>query len=256
MKIGFFQKSWLRWLVLVMAGLLILVLTKDLLEATLEGYSFYWYESLLFGSFWVLFIPLLLLNAWIAFYKEPRLYLVYTLLFTLLHLLLFASTVAILSSLFLENTFGIWDVLRGSGPENGAIALLVYGLGNFFIKIYQEHSSKKIEYSAEPSSIRVSKAGRHIVLPPKSILCVRSESPYIALITDEGTYLHTASLQSFLEKYALPQFIRIHKSSIVNTDYVKSYVSRGNGDYDVTLEDGSELRLSRNYAKEFLKKMG
>lgn len=256
MKTGLFQKSWLRWLLLILAGLLLLVLAKDLLEATLEGYTFYWYESLLFGSFWVLFIPLILLNFWIAYYKLPRLYLIYTLLFTLLHLLLFASAVTVLSSMFLVDTFGIWDVLRGSGPENGAIALLVYGLVNFFIKIYLDHSAKKVVYSPEPSSIRVSKAGRHIVLPPKSILCVRSESPYIALITHEGTYLHTASLQSFLKKHALPQFIRIHKSSIVNTDYVKSYVSRGNGDYDVTLEDGSELRLSRNYAREFLKRMG
>ncbi|WP_297766163.1 LytTR family DNA-binding domain-containing protein [uncultured Muriicola sp.] len=256
MKTGKFQKSWLRWSLLILAGLLLLVLAKDLLEATLEGYSFYWYESLLFGSFWVLFIPLLLLNGWIAYNKKPRLYLVYALLFTLLHLLLFASAVKVLSSVFLEDTFGIVDVLRGSGPENGVIALFVYGLGNFFFKIYREHRSKKVLYSAEHSSIRVSKAGRHIVLSPKSILCVRSESPYIALITHDGTYLHTASLQSFLEKHALPQFIRIHKSSIVNTDFVKSYLSRGNGDYDVTLEDGSELRLSRNYAKEFLKRMG
>ncbi|MDC6351052.1 LytTR family DNA-binding domain-containing protein [Zeaxanthinibacter sp. PT1] len=249
------NKPWFRRLFLLLVGLIMLVFTKDLLGATLEGYSFYWSESLLFGSFWLLFIPLLSLNGWVVYYKEPPLYVVYTFFFALLHILLFASAVAILSSLFLDHSFGMADVLRRNGPENGAIALVVYGLGNFFFKKYREKRSGTADSSPAISSIRVTKSGRHIVLPPSSVICVQSDSPYISISSTRGTYLHSSSLQSFMESYPLQQFVRIHKSCIVNTVFVESYVSRGNGDYDITLKDGTELRLSRNYAKEFFRRM-
>lgn len=49
----------------------------------------------------------------------------------------------------------------------------------------------------------------------------------------------------------LPEnFKRIHKSTIVNVDYISEFKSRGNGDYDVIMNDGSVLRLSRNYREE------
>jgi len=40
---------------------------------------------------------------------------------------------------------------------------------------------------------------------------------------------------------------RIHKSSIVNLSQVKELKPKQNGDYEVTLKNGRELRLSRNY---------
>ncbi|TDQ33135.1 LytR/AlgR family response regulator transcription factor [Zeaxanthinibacter enoshimensis] len=254
MAIDMQQNPWSRWLLVLVAGLVLLVFAKDSLEAALEGYAFYWSESLLFGSFWLLFIPLLSLNGWVAYYKEPRLYLVYALVFSLLHLLLFASIVTIFSNLFMDHPFGMGDVLRGSGPENGAIALLIYGLGNFFFRMFREQRAKASRLSSANNSIRVTKSGRHIVLSPSTVLYVCTDAPYISITTTQGTYLHSCSLQSFMDSYGGQQFVRIHKSSIVNTEYVKSYVSRGNGDYDVTLQDGTELRLSRNYAKEFFRK--
>jgi DNA-binding LytR/AlgR family response regulator len=59
------------------------------------------------------------------------------------------------------------------------------------------------------------------------------------------------SLENQLDK---KQFIRIHKSHIINLQKIISYQSRQNGDYDVTLSDGTVLRVSRNYAKDFKSK--
>ncbi|MBK7426438.1 MAG: LytTR family transcriptional regulator DNA-binding domain-containing protein [Saprospiraceae bacterium] len=53
----------------------------------------------------------------------------------------------------------------------------------------------------------------------------------------------------------ITQFVRIHKSSIINIEKVKSYTSRLNGDFDVLMENGIKLRLSRNYVKLFREKM-
>lgn len=51
----------------------------------------------------------------------------------------------------------------------------------------------------------------------------------------------------------MTKFIRIHKSNLVNIDFVESFVSRFNGDYDLTLSNNVTLRISRNYAADFKK---
>ena len=56
-------------------------------------------------------------------------------------------------------------------------------------------------------------------------------------------------LKHFEEILPLP-FLRIHKSHIINIDYIKSY-HKSMGGY-VTLEDGNEIEISPAYKAEFL----
>ena len=43
------------------------------------------------------------------------------------------------------------------------------------------------------------------------------------------------------------QFLRIHRSTIVNLDRVKELQPWFSGEYTVILRDGAQLRLSRGY---------
>ena len=45
-------------------------------------------------------------------------------------------------------------------------------------------------------------------------------------------------------------FCRIHRSAIVRLDRVRGLKLNESGEYDVLLEDGTKLRLSRRYKKE------
>jgi len=54
-------------------------------------------------------------------------------------------------------------------------------------------------------------------------------------------------LRSFEEALDPVQFLRIHRSTIVNLDRVRELRHWFGGDYQVLLRDGAELRLSRNY---------
>ena len=56
-------------------------------------------------------------------------------------------------------------------------------------------------------------------------------------------------LKHFAEMLPLP-FIRVHKSHIINIDYIKSY-HKGSGGY-VTFFDNSEVEISPNYKDAFL----
>ncbi len=88
------------------------------------------------------------------------------------------------------------------------------------------------------------------IIEQSEILYLYAEKPYIAIHTGSKTYLHSSTLKSIIH-HLDPAFLRIHKSIIVNTCAVVSYKSRQNGDYDLCMSDGTELRLSRNYAAAF-----
>ena len=51
-------------------------------------------------------------------------------------------------------------------------------------------------------------------------------------------------------------FCRIHRSTIVNLDQVRGLKLSEDGEYEVLVENGAQLRLSRRYRKELQARMG
>ncbi len=51
-------------------------------------------------------------------------------------------------------------------------------------------------------------------------------------------------------------FCRIHRSCIVNLDRVRALEIREDGEYDVLLHSGQQLRMSRRYRKPILERLG
>jgi two-component system LytT family response regulator len=76
---------------------------------------------------------------------------------------------------------------------------------------------------------------------------IAASGHYLELHTGNKTHLIREKL-SVIETKLDPQiFMRIHRSTIVNFDRIKSLHPMFNGDQLVILKDGRELNLSRNY---------
>jgi len=52
------------------------------------------------------------------------------------------------------------------------------------------------------------------------------------------------------------QFVRIHRSTIVNLDRVKEFRAMFKGDHDVILQGGARLKLSRNFKESLEQRLG
>lgn len=238
-------------LVLGLVGLTLLVIGKDLVHSAFAQSAYYLSESLLFGGFWLIFGPLLLLQyRWLRISGPSRKLLLPPLL-SLLHIALFALLVFIISGTLMQYTFTFFRVAIHALEENGIACLLIYGLAGLFFKRNPAQLKVAAPAVEGEARIKVSYQDRTFVLDCKDILYVRSEKPYIALVTQDRTYLHNASLKSFLEEKGMGHFIQVHKSSLVNTEQIISYTSRKNGDYDLTLANGHCVRASRSYNHNF-----
>lgn len=89
---------------------------------------------------------------------------------------------------------------------------------------------------------------RLINIPVDSIRFIEAADDYAELVTDQGRHLMSVRMRSLEERLDGEQFIRIHRSQIVNLTYVTEAVPYGNGRWEVTLQDGTTLTTSRSGA--------
>jgi two-component system, LytTR family, response regulator len=231
-----------------------ITLLQDFLHARFNQYTFYFSESVLFKSFWVLFFPLAWLQLALA-KKYRRMSPLLVILSTAVHFMLFALLVAVLSTVFLGHTFAVWQTIRFSFSEDLLTCLLVYSA----IAILSWYSNRQVLPVQDAAPVQNSPverivigAGRNnISIATSEIILISAANDYIAIQTASKKYLHTETLKSIQAKLDAHRFLRIHKSAIINLDNVVSYRSRLNGDYDILLSNQQETRLSRNYAPAF-----
>ncbi|HTN16807.1 MAG TPA: LytTR family DNA-binding domain-containing protein [Chitinophagaceae bacterium] len=71
------------------------------------------------------------------------------------------------------------------------------------------------------SSLEIRVDGRPVTLAPEDILFVQSMGNYVKIVCRQKTYITALTTKELEHRLPTPQFIRIHKSFIVNTAYIR-----------------------------------
>jgi two-component system LytT family response regulator len=98
--------------------------------------------------------------------------------------------------------------------------------------------------------------GRLVVLKVAEIDWIESSANYVALHVGKEKYLVRETMQSLEGRLDGAQFLRIHRSTIVNLDRVQEIEPYFHGDYIVRLQDGQRLTLSRTYRDRLQQHLG
>lgn len=180
------------------------------------------------------------------------------------HLFSYPALVFIISKIFYYHTFDYWQTFNFGLSAYFIKTVIVYGFSFLaFTLINKSIQLSKIENDVEAitdkqnfisSILIVDNNNKKLLLKVNDIFYFSTNSPYISIYISQKRYLHTETLKSLEKQLDNKQFVRIHKSHIVNIHKISSIESRQNGDYDITLSDNTILRLSRNYAKNFKSK--
>jgi two-component system, LytTR family, response regulator len=110
--------------------------------------------------------------------------------------------------------------------------------------------SEYVHESKEPAErLLVEHQGKLIGLDFSAILQVEASGDYSRIITfNQQQYLSTYGISKLEQKLPLKKFIRIHRSTIINTTAIKEVYKDGNGGYDVVLINNVTTKVSRTYA--------
>ena len=89
--------------------------------------------------------------------------------------------------------------------------------------------------------------GRILFLPVSSIRWIGAEENYVRICTEGESYLLREPIGRLEEKLDPQSFLRVHRSSIVNLQFVKEVRTESSGESVVILMNGQRLSMSRSY---------
>src|SRR5262245_27384543 len=104
--------------------------------------------------------------------------------------------------------------------------------------------------------LMIKNAGRVLFLRVEEIDWIEAAGVYVQVHTAGKTWLHRISLGELEAKLDSRQFLRIHRSTIVNLRRIRELRPHSHGDFLVALHDGTELKLSRSYRQKVEASLG
>lgn len=121
-----------------------------------------------------------------------------------------------------------------------------------------DESIEKLLQSIHASShyqerILIKQAGRIVIISCKEINLIQARDDYAEICTAKESYLIQQSLNHLEQRLNPDQFVRVHRSYIVNIDAIKDIVNWSAGRYKLFLKDGREISLSRTGYKKLLR---
>lgn len=262
-KLGIVDRNAIFVLIPLFLAFVVLTVAQDFLQSDLNNSAFYFSESLLFSSFWWIFAPLLFVQYIILrrrIIRRLTLHIALILLPIIVHLFAFPFLVWTISRIFYYHTFAFQQTFRYTLSEHLYLLVLFYSIPDlvfqFFVK--KEKSVKSVPETQSQSTqnkyinaVVVAEGYKKLSITVSDIFYFSANPPYINIHLENKKYLHDETLKSVSLKLNPDQFVRVHKSTILNIKKVVSYKSRLNGDYDLTMKNNTVLRLSRNYTTNF-----
>ncbi len=84
------------------------------------------------------------------------------------------------------------------------------------------------------------------------VLYFEANGNYLNLKTTTKTYLYRSTMNAISERINPEEFIRIHRSIIVNRRYIRKCTYMSNNEYEFKMKDGTSLQSGRSFKKEIM----
>jgi two-component system LytT family response regulator len=104
------------------------------------------------------------------------------------------------------------------------------------------HDSKE-----QTSRIVFKSRGRILFLPVSEIRWIGAEENYVRISTGAESHLLRETMSAMEERLDPRTFMRVHRSAIVNLQYVKEVRTESQGEFSVLLCNGQKVAMSRSY---------
>jgi two-component system LytT family response regulator len=117
-------------------------------------------------------------------------------------------------------------------------------------RVYEQVLGMLEKWKSRPNFLEriiIKSGGRMFFLKMAEIDWIKADGNYVRLYAGTSSYLMRDTLRNLEVQIDPGQFLRIHRSTIVNIESVRELHQLFHGDYRVILKDGTQLMLSRKY---------
>ena len=119
-----------------------------------------------------------------------------------------------------------------------------------------EHYSRENKVKSPAARLPIKLGNKTYLLPPLEINYIIASGYYAEIYTAEKKLVIRESLNNLENILDTNNFIRIHRSTIININQIKEIVHSGYSEIDARMNDDKLLRVSKSNKKQFLKLIG
>jgi two-component system LytT family response regulator len=143
-------------------------------------------------------------------------------------------------------------LLKPFGRERLAVALerLRDGGGRKKEPWVVDRAAPALDPSATLSRLFVRVRGKIIVVPTATIQRIEARDDYCALFAKDQRYLVHLRLSDLEQRLDPAVFLRVHRSHIVNLNFVEAMVPVPDARFEIVFRDGTRLMASRSRSRE------
>jgi two-component system LytT family response regulator len=106
---------------------------------------------------------------------------------------------------------------------------------------------EKIQSQSYPDILAIKDGSEVTRVPVSDIHWVDAAGDYMCVHTSDQTHIMRRTMKELDQQLDPRKFIRVHRSAIVNINFVQKLVSHISGEYHLILSNGSELKVSRSH---------
>ncbi|MGB8693986.1 MAG: LytTR family DNA-binding domain-containing protein [Steroidobacteraceae bacterium] len=102
-----------------------------------------------------------------------------------------------------------------------------------------------------PQRLLIAEAGKVMFMPTREVEFVQSAGKHVKVFAQGKCHLLRQPMHELEARLDPNQFVRIHRSSIVNVDQIVEMHPLFHGDYELVLKRGTRLAMSRRFRGRF-----
>jgi two-component system LytT family response regulator len=144
--------------------------------------------------------------------------------------------------------------------EAGALDYLLKPFDNARFNRALGRAKERIAMGRDPprriERVAVKSAGQVAFLRISEIDWIEAADYYVCLHAGSKTHMLRRSMSELAQELDPRVFCRVHRSTIVNLDRTRGLELNEAGEYDVVLDNGTKLRLSRRYRTQLESRLG
>jgi two-component system, LytTR family, response regulator len=103
-----------------------------------------------------------------------------------------------------------------------------------------------------PEKILISQNQKLLAISVADIIRIEAEGDYSKLVTAKNNFLSNFGISTLEVKLDPQKFIRVHRSYIINVDFIKE-IQKYPNNYDVIMQNNDVVRVSRGYLENIKK---
>ena len=93
-------------------------------------------------------------------------------------------------------------------------------------------------------------------MPVDEISHIEAQDDYVELHTPKGKFLKNETMSSIENRLPEENFIRVHRSYIINTEQIEKLEKYGKENYIVILKDKTKVMVSKSRVKQLKDHLG